>query len=74
LIRELAMFNNYTLATSDEQLTPLDDDALAAVIGGDGPWGKILGELVKLLWDCVKTGLDDVISAADEGYADAQAS
>jgi hypothetical protein len=68
------MLDTYTLASSDEQLTPLDADALATIVGGEGPWSKIVGELVKLLWDCVKTGLDDVISAAEEGYADAQAS
>jgi hypothetical protein len=67
------MLDKYTLASSGE-LTQLDDAALAAIVGGEGPWGKILGEFIQLLWDCVKTGLDDVISAAEEGYADAQAS
>jgi hypothetical protein len=68
------MINDYTLAASSEQLTQLDDDALAAIVGGEIPWGKIIGEIAKVLWDCVKTGLDDVISAAEEGYGDAQAS
>jgi hypothetical protein len=68
------MLDKYTLASSGKQLTQLDDAALAAIVGGDGPWGRIFAELVQVLWDCVKTGLDDVISAAEEGYADAQAS
>lgn len=68
------MLDKYTLASSGKQLTQLDDSALAAIVGGDGPWGRIFSELVQVLWDCVKTGLDDVISAAEEGYADAQAS
>jgi hypothetical protein len=65
------MHENYTLAASGEQLTELDDKALAA-IGGEGPLGTGLIELGKLLWDCIKTGLDDVIDAAKEGYGDAQ--
>lgn len=68
------MFDKYALASSGEQLTPLDDDALAAVVGGEIPWGKIIGEVVDLLWECLKSGLDDVISAAGEGYGDARAS
>ena len=68
------MLDNDTLASSGEQLTQLDDDALAAVVGGLGPLSRILGELARVLWDCVKTGLDDVIDAAEEGYGDAQAS
>jgi hypothetical protein len=68
------MINDYALAASGEQLTQLGDDALAAITGGEGPLARILGEIAKLLWDCVKTGLDDVIDAAEEGYGDAQAS
>lgn len=68
------MLDKYTLAASGEQLTQLDDDALAAIVGGDGPWSKVLGEFLGILWDCVKTGLDDVISAAEEGYGDARES
>jgi hypothetical protein len=67
------MLDNYTVAASGEQLAQLDDDALAAIAGGFGiPWGTIVGEVVSLLWDCVKEGLDDVIEAAEEGYADAR--
>jgi hypothetical protein len=67
------MLYDYTLADSSEQLTSLDDDALATIVGGFGiPWGKIVGEIIEVLVDCVKEGLDDVISAAGEGYADAR--
>lgn len=68
------MLDNDTLASSGEQLTQLDDDALAAIVGGLGPLSRILTEIGSLLWDCVKTGLDEVISAAGEGYDDARAS
>jgi hypothetical protein len=68
------MLDNDTLASSGEQLTELDDHALAAIVGGLGPFSRILGELAKVLWDCVSAGLDDVIDAAQEGYGDAQAS
>jgi hypothetical protein len=68
------MINHCTLAASGEQLTQLDDDALATIVGGEIPWGKIVGEAISLLWECVKTGIDDVIDAAAEGYGDAQAS
>jgi hypothetical protein len=67
------MLNNYTLALSGEQLTELDDTALATIAGGFGiPWGKIAGEVLEVLWDCVKGGIDDVIEAAGEGYGDAR--
>jgi hypothetical protein len=68
------MTNHCTLAASGEQLTQLDDEALATIVGGEGPLARILGEIGRLLWSCVKDGLDDVISAAQEGYEDAQAS
>jgi len=68
------MLDNDPLASPGEQLTELDDQALAAIVGGLVPWSRILGEMVQVLWDCVKTGLDDVIDAAQEGYGDAQAS
>ena len=66
------MYENYTLTASGEQLIELHEDVLSAIVGGDGPLGKIAQGLFDLLWDCVKTGLDDVIDAAKEGYADAQ--
>lgn len=66
------MLEYTALAASGEQLIQLDDDALGAIVGGEGPLGRILGELISVLWDCVKDGLDDVIDAAKEGYSDAQ--
>lgn len=66
------MLEYNALATSGEQLTALDDEALAAIVGGEGPLSRILSELVSVLWDCVKDGLDDVIDAAKEGYSDAR--
>jgi hypothetical protein len=65
------MHQNYMLAASGEHLMELDDTALSVIVGGDGI-REILKEVVKLLWDCVSSGLDDVIDAAEEGYSDAQ--
>jgi bacteriocin-like protein len=66
------MHQNDTLAARGEQLIELDEKALAAIVGGDGPIRKFLEAVGSLLWDCVSEGLDDVIDAAKEGYADAQ--
>lgn len=68
------MLGNDTLASSGEQLTQLDDDALAAIVGGLGPVSWFLKEVGKVLLDCLEGGLDAVISAAEEGYDDARAS
>jgi hypothetical protein len=68
------MHANHRLAASGEHLTELDDEALAAIAGGFGPLSRILGEIASTVWDCLKEGLDDVISAAGEGYEDARAS
>jgi hypothetical protein len=57
-------------AASGEHLMQLDDEALAAIVGGAGPLGTAAKKFVELLWDCVSKGLDDVIDAAKEGYAD----
>jgi hypothetical protein len=65
------MHENYTLAASGEQMIELDDTALSS-IGGQGPLGTFLREVGTILWDCIKTGLDDVIDAAKEGYSDAR--
>ncbi len=62
------------LAGRGGQLIPLDDETLATISGGDGPLITIITEFGKLLWECVKTGIDDVIAGAEEGYTDAQAS
>ena len=66
------MLNDHALADSGGQMTQLDDDALAGIVGGLGPWGRIIGEVVEVLWECVKDGIDDVIDAAKEGYGDAR--
>ena len=65
------MHQTYTLAGRGEHTIELDDNALSA-IGGEGPLGTALRELGSILWECIKTGIDDVIAAAEEGYADAQ--
>ena len=67
------MYENDTLAASGEQLMDLDEDVLSAIAAGDGPLSKIAQGIIDLLWGCIKTGLDDVIDAAEEGYADARA-
>ena len=66
------MYENYTLAASGEHLIELDDKALSAIVGGDGPIRRFLEAVGSLVWDCLSEGLDDVIDAAKEGYADAQ--
>jgi hypothetical protein len=60
-----------SLVPMGDNVTPLDDETLAAIVGG-GPLGTILREAVSVLWNCVKDGLDEVISAAEEGFADAR--
>ena len=64
------MLNDQARAHSGEQMIQLDEEQLAGIVGGLGPLSKVLGELASILWDCVKTGIDDVIDAAEEGYAD----
>jgi hypothetical protein len=66
------MLNSTVLAASGEHMTTLDDDALASVVGGDG-WKEWLAKKIgELLFDCIAGGLDDLIAAAEEGYADAR--
>ena len=64
------MLNDQALAQSGGQMIQLNDDQLAGIVGGLGPLGRILGELGSVLWECVRTGIDDVIDAAKEGYED----
>lgn len=67
------MVHDYTLVVPGEQMIPLDDAQLAAISGGEEAFiPKIFRELIILAWECVKTGIDDVIAGAEEGYADAQ--
>lgn len=65
------LFDN-ALADQGGQLIPLDDEALATISGGDGWVISAVKEIGRLFWECVKTGIDDVIAGAEEGYADAQ--
>jgi hypothetical protein len=65
------MHQNYTLAGPGEHTIELDDNTLSA-IGGEGPLSTALRELGSIIWQCIKTGIDDVIAGAEEGYADAQ--
>ena len=68
------MLYDNALAGRGGQLTPLNDEALATISGGDGPLLTFVKEVGKLFWECIKTGIDDVIAGAEEGYADAQES
>lgn len=68
------MLYDNALASQGGQPIPIDDETLATISGGDGPLIRIVTEFGKLLWECVKTGIDDVIAGAEEGYADAQQS
>jgi hypothetical protein len=60
------------LAANGEQIAVLDDQALASIAGGDGFRDWLLKKFGELLFDCIAGGLDDLISAAEEGYADAR--
>jgi hypothetical protein len=64
------MHNERALAAIGGQMIPLDEEQLAEIVGGLGPFGKILTEFATIFWDCLKTGIDDVIDAAKEGYDD----
>jgi hypothetical protein len=66
------MLDSETLTFDREQMTPLDDAALASIAGGDGPKEWVLKKLIDLLVDCFTGSLDDIISAAKEGYEDAR--
>lgn len=66
------MLDTATLTFDSEQLTPLDDAALASIAGGDGPRDWILKKLIDLVVDCLTGSLDEIIAAAEEGYEDAR--
>lgn len=68
------MLYDNALAGRGGQLIPLDDETMATISGGEGPVITALREIGKLLWECIKAGIDDVIAGAEEGYADAQES
>jgi hypothetical protein len=64
------MLETSALTFDDEQMTPLDNEALAAIVGGEGPLSWLLKKVGELVFDCIAGGLDDLISAAKEGYED----
>jgi hypothetical protein len=64
------MHNEPALAPVSAHMPVLGTEELTEIAGGLGPLGRIFGEFVSILWDCVKTGIDDVIDAAKEGYED----
>lgn len=66
------MLDIRTLALNGEQIAVLDDHALASIVGGDGIRDWLVKKIGELLFDCIAGGLDDLISAAEEGYADAR--
>ena len=66
------MRDTATLTFDCEQMTPLDDAALASIDGGDGPKEWILKKLIDLFVDCLTGSLDEIIAAAEEGYEDAR--
>lgn len=68
------MLYDNALAGRGGQPIPLDDETLATITGGDGPVITVVKEIARLFWECIKTGIDDVIAGAEEGYADAQES
>ena len=68
------MLYDHALTGRGGQPIPLDDETMATISGGDGPLTRLFTEIGSLLWECIKTGIDDVIAGAEEGYADAQES
>lgn len=66
------MFENATLTLDGEQMTLLDDETLGSIAGGESPRDWFFKKVGELLFDCLAGSLDDIISAAKEGYADAR--
>lgn len=66
------MLSTAALTFDSEHMTPLDDAALAAIVGGDGPLGEIFKKLVEIVVDCLTSSIDVIIEAAEEGYEDAR--
>ncbi|MGQ0715480.1 MAG: hypothetical protein ACT4PJ_17410 [Gemmatimonadaceae bacterium] len=65
------MLDTITLAVSGEHMTPLDEDAMAAIVGG-GPLEWIAKKVVEAVMDCLISGADALIDAAKAGYEDAR--
>lgn len=66
------MLNSHALAVGGGQIALLQDETLASITGGDGPGSWLLKKIGEMLFDCIAGGLDDLISAAEEGYEDAR--
>jgi hypothetical protein len=72
LVRNAIMLDIATLTFDGELMTPLGDETLASIAGGDGPGSWFFKKVGELLFDCLAGSLDNVISAATEGYEDAR--
>lgn len=66
------MLDTMTLAIDSEHIALLDEQALAAVSGGEGIKDWLAKQIGGLLFDCIADSLDTIISAAQEGYEDAR--
>lgn len=66
------MLDTQLLAVDGGQITVLDEQTLASIDGGDGFKDWLIKKVGELLFDCIAGGLDDLIAAAEEGYADAR--
>lgn len=66
------MRDTQLLAVDGGQITVLDELTLATIGGGDGFKDWLIKKVGELLFDCIAGGLDDLITAAEEGYADAR--
>ena len=66
------MLDTRMLAVEGEQVTLLDEQMLAAINGGEGIKEWFLRQVGSVLFDCISGSLDTIISAAEEGYADAR--
>ena len=66
------MFDTRTHAVAGAQIVPLDDQTLASIVGGDGPIEWFFKKVGELVFECITGNLDEVISAAKDGYTDAR--
>jgi hypothetical protein len=64
------MLNNVALTLDREQIIPLDCEALAGIVGGDGAVEWFVKKVGELLFDCIAGDLDNLIDAIGEGYTD----
>ncbi|HJR67060.1 MAG TPA: hypothetical protein VJ802_11595 [Gemmatimonadaceae bacterium] len=66
------MLDTPMLAVDGDQITLLDEQALASITGGDGVRDWLLKKIGEALVDCLTESLDTIIAAAQEGYGDAR--